>query len=110
MSKNLSESKWFVGLLIDNKTPNKQKKSLIHHISASQLNAVSEIVLNIIQGNVKIDKKLAKLIKKHFKILNKLTKKGTSFKQKQRVLLRNFKVIALIFHSIRKVLYEILKL
>jgi len=64
--------------------------TFLKEASKDNIDALIEIILNIRNGNLKIDDRTFKILKKHRLILEKLCKKSVSLKEKK-VLLSNIK-------------------
>lgn len=59
-----------------------QQKSLIKYASKEQINAICEIILNILNGNLKIDEKQYKKLNSKKKVLRQLVNKSSLKKKK----------------------------
>lgn len=63
-----------------------QRKQLLKHVSNKDLKALSELCLNLILGNIKIDKKLKTKFKRYKKPIQLLANKRIPLKKKKRII------------------------
>ena len=68
------------------KSSGKQRKDMIAHANKGQMEAISEIVLNLLKGNMLIPTPSFKRLKPHKSKLLYLTRKKPSLKKKKQVL------------------------
>ena len=74
----------FLKLLAESKTP-KRRKLLTNWASKHDIDAVSEISLNTLNGNIELTPKLFKKLKKYQNVLRVLASKKTTLEKKRRV-------------------------
>ena len=67
-------------------TENKQRKQLIDSASPEQINTISEIVLNLLQGNIIIKGTHKTKLNQHKRSLRALASKGVSVKKRKKIL------------------------
>lgn len=64
----------------------KQRKEMISHASKGQIEAISEVALNLLKGNIMVPNSSFKRLKPHKSKLLYLTRKTPSLKKKKEVL------------------------
>lgn len=79
--KKLKQNYHFLKYL--NKCTPKQRRALLQGADASQIACICEICLNVLNGNIAVNKKR---IQKYKKALRNLTKRSTSVKTKRKIL------------------------
>ena len=67
-------------------TENKQRKKLINSASPEQINTISEIILNMLQGNINIKGTHKTKLNHHKRSLRALASKGLSVKKRKKIL------------------------
>lgn len=60
----------------------------IRHAGKDQLNALSEITLNLLKKNIPVSKKTIARLKPHKNLLRSIAKKGASLKQRKKLLMK----------------------
>lgn len=75
----------YLNLLSKSKDKNRRNK-LIDAANNNEIRAISECVMNIIEGNVHISKPQLKQLKQHKKVLRLIAKRCSSTKQKRSAL------------------------
>ena len=63
-----------------------ERKKLLAKASNNDLNAISELCLNLIRGNIKIDAKTKVKFKKHQNAIQSLANKRLSYKKKKKII------------------------
>jgi len=84
----------FLRLLQESST--KQRKVLIESISNVQLDALSQLILNIVQGNVPISDAYIKKLKRHKDVIHSLATRKVSRVKKREALLQLLRLIPFI--------------
>ena len=64
----------------------KHRKELIKGATSEQINTISEVALNILQGNIPLKEHHKKKLNKHKKSLRGLASKGVSVKKRKKIL------------------------
>ena len=64
----------------------KQRKDMIAHANRGQMEAIGEVALNLLKGNIIVPSSSFKLLKPHKSKLLYLTRKKPSLKQKKEVI------------------------
>ena len=93
VDKNIS----FIDLFL--KTTEIQKAALLNSLTPEQIRLISEIALNTQVGNITASKNDIKKFKKH-KPFFKIITSTKNIKKKQRQILKNKKIITLLFQNI----------
>ena len=68
------------------KSNGKQRKDMIAHANRGQMEAIGEVTLNLLKGNIIVPSSSFKLLKPHKSKLLYLTRKKPSLKQKKEVI------------------------
>lgn len=100
MNPHIKKERDFLRLLLN--TSNKQKKMLLQSIEKSQLNAIVQIVYNVLQGYRPLPKKDKKELAKRKGVIRQFVSKGVSLKRRKKLLLHNFKYILPLIRVIDK--------
>ena len=83
MSSKLTRAAAYVRLLLDDKTPKDQVTILLLTPNPAQLAALLEIVHNLLHGQLPLSPAAQQIVEKRRKILNPLTARKLSAKQKK---------------------------
>ena len=83
-------------------TTTKQQKALIKTITASQMNALVQIVYNVLQGNRTISSDLKKKLKRNKRSIRRFIGKGLTLRNRVKLLLKHFKSILLLVKVVEK--------
>ena len=94
MSNILQRNGAFIRLLYE--CPPRQRKSLIQYITDDQLRALSQIALNVLQGNVPITDSYKKKLKRYKDVIRSLASRQISKARKRRALLKFHTVVPLL--------------
>jgi len=93
MSGLLERQGAFIRFLYD--CPPRQRKSLIQYITDEQLRALSQIALNVLQGNVPITESYKKKLKRYKDVIRSLASRQISKARKRKTLLKHHSVVPL---------------
>lgn len=93
MSRNVSKAGHFFKLLLDQSTTKLQGIGLIYSANPTQVTAITEIIHNLILGNIPLSKNVKVAINKHKTILHTLGNSTVSYKKKVRIIKDNFKFL-----------------
>lgn len=91
MNKLVRQERDVLNLLLN--TSNKQKKVLLQTIEKQQLNAIVQIVYNILQGYRPLPDKDKRLLAKRKDVIRQFVSKGVSLKKRKDLLLKYFMYI-----------------
>lgn len=91
MNKLVRQERDVLNLLLN--TSNKQKIVLLQTIEKQQLNAIVQIVYNILQGYRPLLDKDKRLLAKRKDVIRHFVSKGVSLKNRKHLLLKYFKYI-----------------
>lgn len=64
----------------------KQRRALLKTADKGLIDAICECIVNVINGNIKISPTHRRTLSKHKQKLRKLSNRGTSFKERKRLL------------------------
>ena len=78
MSQLLKSNVHFFLLLANTQTSQQQKRAILKTISKYQVNAISELALNIIKGTVALDTEQKQILKRHAKCLRIIAQRKNS--------------------------------
>jgi len=65
-----------------------KRQDKIRHANKDQINALSEITLNLLKKNIPVSNKTIGRLKPHKNLLRSMAKKGASLKQRKNLLLK----------------------
>lgn len=99
MSQLIKKEKDFLRLLLN--TSIKQKKVLLRAIDKSQLNAIVQIVYNLMLGYHPLADKDKKQLAKHKTVIRQFISKSISLKKRKELLLKYFKYILPFINTIK---------
>ena len=106
----VKKAKEFVILLIDSETSTEQVKCLIGTASLTQLNAISEILYNLLHGDIKLNRDIAIKVKRHKKILQEICDQENSFSSRLSLIRKHIKLAASILSGsaleVRKIIKQ----
>ena len=108
MSQTLKKVNHFLLLLLSNNTSRNQAIALLETASPPQVLALSEIVYNIICGELPLDTKTKSFVKRHKKVLERLAKKTLSEKTKYRLIRQHPKLVLETLLFIKPLLLKLL--
>ena len=108
MSQTLKKVSHFLLLLTSDSTSRNQAIALLETASPPQVLALSEIVYNIICGELPLDAKTKSFVKRHKKVLERLAKKLLSEKTKYRLVRQHPKIVLETLHLIKPILLKLL--
>lgn len=91
MSALLKKEKTFLRLLLH--VDIKQQKALLNTIQSSQLQAIVQIVYNVLMGMRDLTTKDKNRMKRYKNIIRRFVSKALSFKERKRLLYKYFKHI-----------------
>lgn len=91
MSQLIKKEKDFLRLLLHNS--DKQRKVLLKTIEKAQLNAIVQIVYNVMLGHCALPEKDKKSISKRKGAIRQFVSKGISLKKRKELLSKHFKYI-----------------
>lgn len=89
----------FLRLLLN--TNPRQKRALLKTLQKSQLNAIVQIVYNVLMGNRILPDKDKKDLFKHKTVIRRLVSKGVSQKERKRLLLKYLAHVLKILNVVR---------
>ena len=107
MSATLHKTSIFIRFLLDYNVSEKQRVLVLAEINDIQIKAISEILLNIHHGYLKISKQKRRAFERKFKQLHHLFSSGKSHKVKQRMIQKQIKFV---LNSLKLVKKEILQI
>ena len=87
-------------------TENKQRKQLIDSASPEQINTISEIVLNLLQGNINIKGTHKTKLNQHKRSLRALASKGVSVKKRKKILNQHGEMIGAAASALAEYTYK----
>ena len=105
MSKTIRKSADYIRLLLS--STKKQARAFLKVANTDQIEAVSELVYNLL--TLTVPHKTKKLIKKCEKVFKRLAKKHLSPKSKLRIILSHFGLILTILLALKPILLELLQ-
>lgn len=65
-----------------------KRQDKIRHANKDQINALSEITLNLLKKNIPVTKKTVGKLKPHRNLLRNISKKNASLKQRKQMLMK----------------------
>lgn len=106
-SKRLNCVKNFIQFLLDECITDKQIQLLLSNLSGAQIKAITEIVHNLIRGELKLNTELRKDIKSHIRVLKKISKDKQSLKTRQKLIKRHWILIWQLMMQLKSVLKQV---
>ena len=88
---------------------NKQRSQLIDYANKDELKALSEIMLNVLSGNIKLTPKILKKLKRDRAKIRTLVAKGTSDTRKKKILKQKGGILPIILPLVSSVLGSLFK-
>ncbi len=64
-----------------------KRKELLHHANSDQINAVSEIVLNLLKQRLPVSTETIRRLKPHRRVLKELGKRSHSIKKRRKMMM-----------------------
>lgn len=107
MSKNVNKSRWFLLLLTT--ASEAQGKALLHSIEVNQVDAISEIVHNLLQGNIKLSNALKVKLKKSKSTIRRVGSRQVSFNSRRTAIIKNKGLFITLLKALSKQLKLILE-
>lgn len=101
---SLKEQEHFLNLLVT--THPLQKRALIDTASSKQLHLLCESILNIISGDITLDKETKSRLYKNKDLLEDILKRSTPKRRKQILLRNNLSLLEIIIKHILKYFKE----
>ena len=98
MSTLVKNQRHFLRLLVSIKPL--QRKAILQTLSDQQVQAVIQIIYNILEGNCSLPEKDKKKLKRYKAIIRQLVFKGMRMKQRKRLLVKYHFVIAALLKPI----------
>ena len=106
MSKTIRKAYSYLDLMLDNSTPSKQSKYLIQTATENQVNALCEVLYNIIYGDITISVKDRKSLTKRKKLVDFLLSKNKPISNKRTLFQRYIKFLLRIIKQARKYIVQ----
>ena len=102
MSEKIQKQIHFLILFVSDDTNKGQRGSLLEHITKSQLNALSEIGINILKGSVPLSMSQKLALKRHARRLRILSSKKATIAQRKKILTISF--VQALLHPVKEFL------
>lgn len=106
-SKRLSCVKQFIKFILDECITDKQAQLLLSNLSNPQIKAITEILHNLIRGNLKLNSEFRKEVKSHNRVLKKISKDKLSLKNRQKLIKRHWLLIWEFLVNLKSVLNQL---
>lgn len=106
MASQLEKSRHFILLMIEGSEV--QAKALLQSINKQQVAAISEIIHNLLQGNLSLSSSLKAYLQKRKTLLRTVGSKKCSVEERLAVIIRNKLLFIKIVRSLGKQLKQVL--
>lgn len=106
MSRNVGKVKHFFHLLLEHTTSKQQGWGLIYSVNNSQINAITEIIHNLLQGNISLSPKNKDTLRKNKKIIELLGNPKKSNSQKSKLFKIHYKLLLKLLLSLRTEIFK----
>jgi hypothetical protein len=90
----------YLKLIADHRTPHNQRAALIATASVEQFKPILELIENFLAKYFEVTTKLLNSLRKHKKLLVKLTSRHLSNDAKRRLIVKNYKVLLLLLRVV----------
>jgi len=107
MSVQLKKQWCFIELLTS--TPVPQRLALLRTVTDQQLDTISEIVLNTLQGQLFVPPEAIQTLKKHKTFLRNLASKDCGIRKKKTSILSNHKLLVHLLQTVKPLLETYVK-
>ena len=104
MSRRITQQSPFLKLLYDCKP--RLRKALIQHAERDQIDALSQITLNILRGNVSVSDAHKKKLKRYKEVIRSLASRRVSLARKKQTLLKFHALLTLLIKPVIHLLDE----
>lgn len=104
MSRRISQQSAYLKLLYDCKP--KLRKTLIQHAERAQMEALSQIAVNILRGNVSLSEVHKKKLKRYKETIRSLASRRVSLARKRQFLLKYHALVQLLIKPVIPLLDE----
>ncbi len=89
---NLKRYSNFIKRIVTTSSPNLRKK-LLNSSNLNIIKAICELILNIVQKNIIVNKRMLTQLKRHKSLIYKLLLNGKDFESRKTILVNNSKII-----------------
>ncbi len=109
MSSTINKTKYFLLLLLDSKTSKEQAKALLETVTPDQVNAITEIIHNLLLGQLPLSSKVKEILKKRRTILTKLSDKTRSVRTRGCLIINHNRLILDTLIITKSILLKVIK-
>lgn len=106
-SSRLSIVRCFLQFLVADCITVQQSKALLSKLSKQQARALTEIFHNLLRGTLKINPDLKKTVKRHGRVLKKLSSERLSIDKRKKLLKRYSVLILYVLKNIKSLLKRV---
>ncbi len=71
-------------------------KNLVESATADNIDAITELAINVLKGNIDLNQDLKLKLKKHRSIIRKLSNKDISYSTKKTLMIKKIKILPII--------------
>ena len=107
--KYIQKAKSYLFLLTDSETTPEQVRCLIGTASLKQLNAISEILFNLIYGNLKLNKEITIKVRRYKALLDFISTHDNTFSSRMKAMRQHIRLISSIIIGVAPHIKSILK-
>ncbi len=108
MSSTLQKAKYFLLLLMDKKTSKEQARALLETATPDQVNSITEIIHNLLFGELPLNKNIKETLKKRRKSLTKISDKTKSVRSRSCLVQQHSRLVYDTVLQVKTILTKVL--